>query len=196
MTFEDLEKINAGLKTTDIKGKDYVEVNSRIKGFRKLFPNGTISTEMVSLDNGVVIFKAIVLDENGHILGVGHAYEKEGSTFINKTSFIENAETSAVGRALGMLGIGIDVSVASYEEVANAVKNQDAGSGKNEPEPFNDIPFEITDHRAELKQFLEKKKVKGTDTEKKIVAECGLNKNSKDHDYEMALIYARNLLGE
>ena len=57
-------------------------------------------------------------------MSTGIAYEVEGSSFINKTSFIENCETSAIGRALGNLGIGIDTSVASYEEVANAVKQQ------------------------------------------------------------------------
>lgn len=58
------------------------------------------------------------------VLGTGTAYEKEGSTFINKTSYIENCETSAVGRALGMAGFGIDTSIASAEEVQNAIANQ------------------------------------------------------------------------
>jgi len=62
---------------------------------------------------------------DNQILAVGHAYEKEGSTFINKTSYIENCETSAVGRALGMLGIGIDTSIATAEEVNIAIINQD-----------------------------------------------------------------------
>ena len=61
-----------------------------------------------------------------HVLGSGIAYEKEGSTFINKTSYIENCETSAVGRALGMAGIGINTSVASAEEVQNAIVQQDS----------------------------------------------------------------------
>ncbi len=67
--------------------------------------------------------KAAVYD-NGSLLATGHAYEKETSSFINKTSFIENCETSAVGRALGMLGIGIDTSVCSAEELQNAIDNQ------------------------------------------------------------------------
>lgn len=122
--FEDIQKANETLKTIDIKGKDYVEVNQRIKVFRMLYPTGSIETELLSVENGVCIMKATVKDDNDHILGVGHAYEKENSTFINKTSYIENCETSAVGRALGMCGIGIDTSVASYEEVANAIENQ------------------------------------------------------------------------
>ena len=54
----------------------------------------------------------------------GHAEERRGSSFINKTSYVENCETSAWGRALGNFGIGLDTSVASYDEVANAIKNQ------------------------------------------------------------------------
>ena len=80
-----------------------------------VFPNGAIETEIVSLENGVVTMRAIVKDEDGKIIATGFAYEKENSSFINKTSFIENCETSAVGRALGMCGFGIDTSIASYE---------------------------------------------------------------------------------
>ena len=80
---------------------------------------------MLSNENGVCVFRATAWDETNTLLATGHAYEKENSTFINKTSYIENCETSAVGRALGMCGIGIDVSVASYEEVSNAIAQQE-----------------------------------------------------------------------
>lgn len=111
------------LKTVNIKGKEYVEVNQRIKAFREMYANGSIMTEMLSNESGVCVFKAVVVVD-GQIVATGHAYEKEGSTFINKTSYLENCETSAIGRALGCLGIGIDTSVASVEEVANAIKQQ------------------------------------------------------------------------
>lgn len=123
-----LEEINKSLKTTDIKGKEYVEVNERVKAFRKLYPDGFINTEMVSNENGVCIFKCLIgIYRNDGIdwLATGHAYEKENSSFINKTSYIENCETSAVGRALGMLGIGIGTSIASAEEVGNAIIQQE-----------------------------------------------------------------------
>ena len=100
ISFEDLKKANDTIKTTDVKGKAYAEVNQRIKAFRMVYPTGTIQTEMLSNENGVCIFKATVGNENV-ILGTGTAYEKENSSFINKTSYIENCETSAVGRALG-----------------------------------------------------------------------------------------------
>lgn len=111
------------LKSINIKGKEYVEVNERIRAFREMYPNGSILTDMLTNDNGVCVFKVQVIND-GQILATGHAYEKEGSTFINKTSYIENCETSAIGRALGILGIGIDTSIASAEEVTNAVNNQ------------------------------------------------------------------------
>ena len=125
MKYLDLAIANETIKTTDIKGKEYAEVNQRIKAFRMVYPQGSIITDMVSNGNGVCVFKATVSTEDGVVLGTGTAYEKEDSSFINKTSYIENCETSAVGRALGMAGFGIDVSVASAEEVANAMQNQE-----------------------------------------------------------------------
>ena len=127
MTFEDIQKANEQIRTTDIKGKAYAEVNQRIKAFRMCYPEGSIITKILSNENGVCVMYAKVgyyFGEEFHILGTGTAYEKESSSYINKTSYIENCETSAVGRALGMAGFGIDTSVASYEEVANAINNQ------------------------------------------------------------------------
>lgn len=133
-TFDDIRKANEAIRTTDIKGKDYAEVNQRVKAFRMVYPHGCIKTELVSNENGLCVFKAEVYsgltaedNEDGYednLLATGHAYEKEGSSFINKTSHLENAETSAIGRALGFCGFGIDTSIASYEEVANAKMNQ------------------------------------------------------------------------
>ena len=138
-----LTNSNESILTTNIKGKDYAEVNQRIKAFRMVYPTGTIKTEMVSNANGLCIFKAeiyaepyqstnttidgvVVVDtqKQGILLGTGTAYEKEDSSYINKTSYIENCETSAVGRALAMAGFGIDTSVASAEEVQNAIAQQ------------------------------------------------------------------------
>jgi len=112
------------METINIKGKDYVQVNERIKYFREKFQGWSLSSEIISLENGVCVIKATIKDENEIVKATGLAYEKEGSTFINKTSYIENCETSAWGRALGNLGIGIDTSIASAEEVQNAVLNQ------------------------------------------------------------------------
>lgn len=135
----ELEKVNKKIKATKLKNEktgkeigEYVEVNQRVKAFRELYPAGQIITEIVKLENGICIMKATVCDPLGIPLATGTAYEKENSTFINKTSYIENCETSAVGRALGFLGIGIDASVASKEEVINAIVNQQTEEPKKE----------------------------------------------------------------
>ena len=127
MTFEELQKANQSIATTNIKGKEYAEVNQRIKAFRMVYPGGCIKTELVSNADGVCVFKAEVYDGE-NLIGTGHAYERESSSFINKTSYIENCETSAVGRALGMCGFGIDTSVCSAEELNNAIINQEAST--------------------------------------------------------------------
>ena len=119
-----IAKANEGIRTTEIKGKQYSEVSQRIKAFRLVHPSGCITTEIIDMNNGIVTMKASVFDEQNHLLGTGFAQEKENSSFINKTSYIENCETSAIGRALGMCGYGVDVSVASAEEVQNAIHNQ------------------------------------------------------------------------
>lgn len=137
ITFEDIQKANETIKTTDIKGKEYAEVNQRIKAYRMVYPNGTIRTKLAKLENGICVFMAEVTNNDGDVIATGTAYEKENSTFINKTSYIENCETSAVGRALGMAGFGIDTSVASAEEVQNAIENQ-----KEKKEPFSDMPIQ------------------------------------------------------
>jgi hypothetical protein len=124
MDYKTIEKAVKEMVTTDIKGKPYPEVVEKIKAFRKCYPHGTIETELLSDNDGRVVFKAIVSDE-GTVLGIGHAYEKESSSYINKTSYIENCETSAVGRALSMAGFGGDKSVSGLEEVAHAMVQQD-----------------------------------------------------------------------
>ena len=111
------------MESIKIQGKEYITVNERIKEFRKLHPNGQILNQVMANADGQVMFqRKIIVD--GVLVSTAHAYEKEGSSFINKTSYIENCETSAVGRALGLFGIGIDTSIASAEEVGNAVKQQ------------------------------------------------------------------------
>lgn len=124
ITAETIKSVNERVKKIEVKGKNYTCVAARISAFRELCPVGTISTEILSLADGVVTMKTTITDENGKILATGMAQEKETSSYINKTSYIENCETSAVGRALGMLGIGSDEQMASAEEVANAINNQ------------------------------------------------------------------------
>ena len=127
MDWQSLVKANAAIRTTNIKGKEYAEVNQRVKAFRTLYPEGFITTEILCREGGLCIIKATVgyyADGKSVILATGTAYEKEGSSQINRTSYIENCETSAVGRALGMAGFGIDTSIASADEMTNALLQQ------------------------------------------------------------------------
>lgn len=132
VTFDDIKNANSCIVTTNIKGKDYAEVNQRIKAYRMIYPSGTLRTVLEKNENGICIFRAYVYDDTGRILATGTAQEKEDSSFINETSYIENCETSALGRALGIAGFGIDTSIASAEEVANAIANQNKPMTKEE----------------------------------------------------------------
>ena len=113
-------------KTTNIRGKQYVEVNERIKFFRQesKFASYGIRTEFPMIDSDQCLCCASIVDSNGAVVAQGHAHETRGSSNINKTSYVENCETSAVGRALAMLGIGIDTSIASANEVTEAIAKQ------------------------------------------------------------------------
>lgn len=130
ITAEGLKKANESMKTVPIKGKDYVQVTERVKAFRELCPEGSITTEIVHFGEGMILMKATITDEDGRVLATGHAMEKEESSYINKTSYVENCETSAWGRALAAMNIGIDASIASADELVNAVTNQEKASKK------------------------------------------------------------------
>lgn len=104
-----------------IRGKEYMEVKDRVMVFRKNHPDWAIITELVENNEstGSVIFKAHIEDEVGRIRGTGHAHEfkDDKTSMVNKTSHLENCETSAIGRAMASLGIGVESSYASYDEV-------------------------------------------------------------------------------
>lgn len=144
ITFEQIQKANEGLNAIDVKGKRYVMVNEKVKAFRMLYPEGFIQTDLLSLENGVAVMKAKAgVYENGEerILGTGMAFESQSSSFINKTSYIENCETSAIGRALSFLYLGADDSIASAEELANAINNQNKQKEQDIPNVPAGKPF-------------------------------------------------------
>ena len=118
---------NYKFKTTNIRGKQYVEVNERIKFFRQEdeYKNWTISTEFTALDSEMCVCKCIIADTSQRVVATGHAHEERSSSHINKTSYVENCETSAIGSALAMMGIGIDTSIASANEVQDAIAKQE-----------------------------------------------------------------------
>lgn len=84
--------------------RDYVDVAERIQAFYERYPEGSIQTELVRLEGDMAVFKATVYrDREDTHPTTGWAYEREGVGYVNRTSFIENCETSAIGRALANL---------------------------------------------------------------------------------------------
>ena len=128
MNYADIAKVNSEINMIDLKGKNYAMVPERVTAFRKLFPDGFIKTEIISHDGTNVLMQTVAgYYENGVpvILASGLAQETRGKGMVNGTSYIENCETSAVGRALGMIGLGINGGgICSAEELANAVTAQ------------------------------------------------------------------------
>ena len=119
-------------KAIDIKGKKYVLVSDRIIYFNDQYKQGAILSEIISpLDSDRVIVLSKVIPNINFPLRyfTGYSQAKWGEGFINKTSAIENAETSAVGRALAMMGIGVIDSIASVDEI-NKATTEAKGSEK------------------------------------------------------------------
>ena len=110
-------------KAIDIKGKKYVLVSDRIVYFNETYPEGSIITQILSdVASDKIVIRAIVTPDvklqNRSF--TGHSQAVVGDGYINKTSALENAETSAIGRALAMMGIGVIDSVASVDEINKA----------------------------------------------------------------------------
>ena len=119
----DFKKSLAG-QTIKIHNNDYATVALRIGIFRRnLGTAAAISTSIVFHDDKKVIVKAEVYID-GKLISTGLAEELRSASRINQTSALENAETSAVGRALAMLGLTND-RIASAEEVSAAIVQQD-----------------------------------------------------------------------
>ena len=107
-----------------IHGKEYQTVGKRINDFRANYPEYEINTEVLSAAE-LILVKATIKNSEGQVIATGHAEEERGSTNINRTSAVENAETSAVGRALAFAFKGLGgTQIASADEVANAVTQQ------------------------------------------------------------------------
>lgn len=156
--WEQIAAANAAIGTTDIKGKDYAQVNQRVKAFRMCYPTGLIETEVIFDDDAVVKMraKAGYYAEDGRfvLLATGTAFEVKVASMVNRTSYIENCETSAVGRCLGFCGFGVETSICSAEELTNALAQQivrESEPAQNAPIPRYPAPAKPAPTKAETK---------------------------------------------
>tara|TARA_R110002020_G_scaffold474784_1_gene707420 strand:+ start:1535 stop:2212 length:678 start_codon:yes stop_codon:yes gene_type:complete len=157
----------------DIHGKQYATVNERIIELHNDYKGScSIVTKIVESDSGTVRVKAtltlvemsegLVSHSNTY---TGHAEEVIGSSMINKTSALENAETSAVGRALAFAGFSTDASIASADEVANAIINQNntpSTKQKAQDNQVDNTDYDNLDWKSERENALTFGKNKGT----------------------------------
>ena len=147
-------------KTIDIKGKKYIPVNERLRFFKEQYPTWTIFTEILEKTPDEVMMRAVIKDQDDKFRAEGLAHEMRSSSMVNKTSYIENCQTSSIGRALGFLGIGITDSIATAEEVLNAITAQEAI--KDEPNILlNDIRKNLKnlvdrDFAGKVEKYIEK----------------------------------------
>ena len=237
ITFEDIKKANESIvtptierkdkKTGKVKTKEYSEVNQRVKAFRMVYPNGFIETELEDfrtemiriedysskeISSNVCRYKATVgYYENGVkiIIGIGSAEEKEQASMINRTSYIENCETSAVGRALGFAGFGIDTSICSADELNNALAAQAANEAKQQTaqatKAQNTSQTDISPTVAKIsalrdtftkccKEISAKTGVTVKDVSLKICANVGVEKPKSESDYTALIAEAEKEL--
>lgn len=108
-----------------IHGKEYKTVAKRVQEFREIpkYQGWSILTEIVKIDDDQVLVAAKIINPDSKIIATGHGHEVKASSQINRTSYVENAETSAIGRALACLGLG-GTEFASANEVQNAIYQQ------------------------------------------------------------------------
>ena len=145
------------LKTIKVQGgKEYAEVHTRVNYFRsqEKYKNWSEDCDIIQCadDMSWVLMKATISYPDGRVASVGHAFEKQDGSRINQRNHVENCETSVVGRALGLLGIGSDGSIATYEEVANAIENQ-----KTDSTPTKEYILD-TDNWAKALKYIASKK--------------------------------------
>tara|TARA_R100001230_G_scaffold22398_1_gene12899 strand:- start:787 stop:1182 length:396 start_codon:yes stop_codon:yes gene_type:complete len=120
------------IKTISIRGKQYVTVAERLRQLHLSvsndMPGPSIDTKIVYAEGGIYIVKATVIPDitQPECFFTGHAKEDESKGQVNGTSALENCETSAIGRALGNAGYGSAESIASANEVMNAMHQQNS----------------------------------------------------------------------
>ena len=129
----------------NIHGKNYIEVKDRVLQFRAEHPEWSITTSVVNIgENNSILISASVLDETDRVraTGLAHEFQADKTSMVNSTSWVENCETSAIGRALASLGYGIEEAYASANEVQSAKAKQAEGHIASSPKKPKSWKFE------------------------------------------------------
>lgn len=151
----------------NIRGKEYKTVALRVSEFREAYPakdGWAIRTWLISNEGDRVVVSASICDKDDHVLATGFAEEDRTQGNINRTSALENAETSAIGRALAAFGLGGD-EYCSADELVNALNQQKQYEAKEEakvapPEKPNAIT-EIQNALASIVDIIGKEEIRG-----------------------------------
>lgn len=154
MTYEELKEVNKRLPRIPIHKKEYATVAARVQAFRELYPEGFIRTSIIAREGNMIIMQAEagIYDRENDMdltLGIGTASEEKTTDAMHRTSYIEICETSAIGRALGFLGIGSETSIASAEEVRGAITAQERLEEEEQYKAEKAMAYQI----EELKRF-------------------------------------------
>lgn len=118
----------------EIDGRRYTKVSDRVLVFRKAFgPLALIATEITHVDREVVRARAeihIPYRDIRVLAATGHAEEVRDAHEVNFTSALENAETSAIGRALAAFGLAGDEFASATEVLAAKLEQANLKSDK------------------------------------------------------------------
>ena len=149
---------NPQIKSQKIHGKSYAMVHDRVNYFRgeAMYKDLGIETEVVHFSEEHCVVRAFVRDKDGFILasGIAHEWKLDPKSAVNKTSFVENAETSAIGRAMACLGIGIEDAYASAFEVELAKASEGSSRKDSQTSKSNVIQHPKSGKPSQVSEML------------------------------------------
>lgn len=177
--------------------KDYVDVHQRIEKFIEKYPEGSIQTEIVRLDDSIVIMKASAFRNPTDLRpAVGHSQLAiPGTTPYTRGSEIENAETSAVGRAIAFLGFETKNGIASRQEVQNKRSEEPPARRPSAPQ---EAPEKATTQKFEMPDWMKQMRQMAADKGKSLkeIPDLKIHENATAGDVKNALIAWRMSISE
>ena len=164
-------------------GAEYTQVATRVEMFRRHFPALGISSDVVRADDHAVVMRATIKSPDGFVLATGHAEEVRSEKGVNSTSALENAETSAIGRALAAMGLA-GGEFASADELAEALSQQNAAKKAEAVQEADRIAAQAVEQIEQAESYEAARaigvpafnRVKGTPAAEKIVAAMNAKK--------------------